>query len=489
MSNLHLEIKNIKNIKSADLDIPIEKGIYCYVGSNGVGKSTILSCLAQIVFASSLKSLNEEDFDETSFVSFSYANQKTEWKVDNGVWKRQPDKDFIHFNGMYEGSLFYGTRFSDSVIVDQLFQEGKIKETDIVEADDYVKNNLSFILHGNYNFYHHLKRIRNKNIAKRLNLKNTPYFIEVRNGVLISQYRMSSGECLLISLLHFIYNALIRRSLPTDEPVLMLVDEIELALHPVAVKRFVNLLNDLLTDHENLTIVLTTHSPEVIHEIRPSNLYMFEEDPNINSVRVINPCYPSYAIRDVYMHDGFDYVILVEDMLAKFLVESSIRMLNLGSSRLINVLPVGGWENVLKFQKEVLSTNTFGAGTKVISVLDGDIIENVGKEYKNLPKLFLPIGSIEKHLRKVILDNDSPDEKKKINDTFFNVDSIDTIVSDYYKDGSQNDTSGKALYGKLIKNLEMRGIAEQSFVKELSPIIREFVSFDQFEENLKKAIE
>ena len=75
---------------------------------------------------------------------------------------------------------------------------------------------------------------------------------------------MSSGECLLISLLHFIYNALIRRSLPVDKPILMLIDEIELALHPVAVSRLIDLINSIMEEHENLVVYLSSHSPEVM---------------------------------------------------------------------------------------------------------------------------------------------------------------------------------------------------------------------------------
>lgn len=92
---------------------------------------------------------------------------------------------------------------------------------------------------------------------------------------------MSSGECLLVSLLHFIYNALIRRSLPVNEPVLMLIDEIELALHPVAVSRLIDLLNNIIKEHDNLTVVLTSHSPEVIRKISPNNLFMMEVDEKI----------------------------------------------------------------------------------------------------------------------------------------------------------------------------------------------------------------
>lgn len=183
---------------------------------------------------------------------------------------------------------------------------------------------------------------------------------------------MSSGECLLVSLLHFIYNALIRRSLPVNEPVLMLIDEIELALHPVAVSRLIDLLNNIIKEHDNLTVVLTSHSPEVIRKISPNNLFMMEVDEK-DTIEFYSPCYPSYAIRDVYMHSGFDYVILVEDLLAKYVVEKVIQQRSLNSGKLINVLPVGGWENVLKFQMMAYSTNTFGLGTKLFSILDGDV--------------------------------------------------------------------------------------------------------------------
>lgn len=251
----------------------------------------------------------------------------------------------------------------------------------------YIKQKLSYIIHGDLSHYQYLKRVRNKNIAKEAHLKNTPYF-QVFNNNLVSQYRMSSGECLLISLLHFIYNALIRRSLPDNQPILMLIDEIELALHPLAISRLIDLLYEIIDEHENLTVILTSHSPEVIRKINPNNLFVIEAITD-NNFNIINPCYPSYAIRDVYIHDGFDYIILVEDILAKYIVDTTIKKLGLNSSKLINILPIGGWENALKFQQEVNMTNTFGIGIKVFSILDGDIQNKVGKTYKSFSKLFL----------------------------------------------------------------------------------------------------
>jgi predicted ATP-dependent endonuclease of OLD family len=163
-------------------------------------------------------------------------------------------------------------RFNDSRKIDEYFESGKLSEDEIVPSDDYVIEKLSYILHGDYDHYKTLHRVRNKYITQKINVSNTPYFIKVK-GKLISQYRMSSGECLLVSLLHFIYNSIVRKSLPVDKRVLVLIDEIELALHPIAVSRLIDLLNELTTEHNNLTVILTSHSPEVIRKIIPAHLY------------------------------------------------------------------------------------------------------------------------------------------------------------------------------------------------------------------------
>lgn len=153
--DLKIKINNIKNIQTCELSLPIEKGVYCLVGANGCGKSTVLSCLAQSVFSSSLqKNLSELDYTRESYVEFFYNGKSTVWHVKNGSWESDCKIDNrIHFSGMYEGSLFYGTRFADSLIIDDLVKKSIISTAQIVDADEYVKNQLSFILHGDLSDY------------------------------------------------------------------------------------------------------------------------------------------------------------------------------------------------------------------------------------------------------------------------------------------------------------------------------------------------
>ena len=311
---------------------------------------------------------------------------------------------------------------------------------------------------------------------------------------------MSSGECLLISLLHFIYNSIIRRSLPADSPIIMIIDEIELALHPVAITKLLDLLKELVSDYDNLTVFITSHSPEVIRKIAPNNIYKIERvDSDSNNFEIVNPCYPSYAIRDVYEHDGFDYLLLVEDELAKRFVKQSIIDLSLNTSRLISVVPVGGWQNVLSLQYELVTNNVLGVGKKVISVLDGDVQSKCQseKKYKASVKLFLPIQSIEKYLKDKLIDNPDSTIKKKIYDTFFSVSSLDSIISEYrinekkekdirgeeYKE----DKDGKRFYQKwIIPTLAKYKISENEFIDELFSIIKSDVDMTIFNNNLQR---
>jgi predicted ATPase len=482
MDNLKIVIKNIKNIQFAEFEFPLEKSLNLIVGSNGSGKSTVLHALSQTILKKSLKSLKNDDYSQESSVEITLNDLSDLWEG-RKRWHLQNVN--ISLNGMYEGSLFYGTRFNDSRKVDSLISEGKITKAEIVDADDYIKQKLSFILHGDFTHYVNLKKIRNKYISGRLGLENTPYFNLIGEN-LISQYRMSSGECLLISLLHFVYNAIVRRSLPQNELILVLIDEIELALHPIAVSRFIDLMNELVKTSKRLMVILTSHSPEVIRKISPKNIYKIEN--NSGSINVVNPGFPSYVIRDVYKHDGFDYLLLVEDDLAKTIVDKVLEDSGLKSSKLIHVVPVGGWSNVLTLQRDLLMNNVLGIGREVFSIIDGDVKDRISDEYKNLKKLFLPIKSIEKYLYDIVVVNPNAGLKKIINDKYFPVESLDALAAAHHVQYPQTDHPDKKFYFRLRKNLESRGIDEIMFVHKLSADIMKVVSFERFSQSLSRML-
>lgn len=496
-SNLKMTIHKIKAIYHAEVEIPLESGIYALVGNNGTGKSTMIYCLAQLINRSSLISFGIDIGDGDSYLEFEYGGITNRWEIipskNNSSKVNMPlPENQIHINGMYEGSLFYGFRFQNYNIVKSLMNSGNIDINSLCDADQYIVEKLGYILHDDENYYksYDIKRIKNKDTVKKLGLNETPYFM-IGEKFFISQYAMSSGECITLSLLHFIYHSIIRRSLDEKLPVLMLIDEIELALHPVAVSRLLDLLKILTETRDNLTIIITSHSPEVINKIEPKNIFLLElnSDNKSNSMSIQNPCYPAYAIRDVYRHDGFDRLLLVEDELAKIIVQSIIDDMNLSNTKLIHIVPVGGWENTLKLQYDLLSNNVCGSGKRIVSILDGDIQKEAQKKpYSSLEKLFLPIASVEKYLKKVLIDEKNDALYKKINDNFFNINSLKQLINEYKSEYS-SDNDGKKFFKFLLKDLAKRKIFEPEFIIKLSKIIKENVDFSSFNNSFKKLIE
>lgn len=494
MKTVKIKFKNIKNIEYADIELPLENGVYSIIGGNGCGKSTLMLIFSVLASPRRYSMFQQEDYQsnskiiiETQFKNNNYINT---WTVNKkGLWGCK--EKWIQWRGVYEGSLFYGARFDNSKIIDQLIKDQDLSDK-IIEADSYVQTNMSYILHGHREAYKNLKRIKNRTIAKGFGLINIPYFIETSEKKLVSQYRMSSGECLLVSLLNYIYYTIINQGKPltrSDTPILILIDEIELALHPIAISRLIEYLEDLSKEYPTLVTYLTSHSPEVIRSLAPENMFLLKNENG--RLTVNNPCYPSYAIRDVYRHDGFDYLILVEDKLAAQLINSIIYKEKLINNKLIHISPVGGYENVLQLHADLLANNVIGMHKSIISVLDGDVENEVKsmQEFKNLKKLFLPIASIEKYLFEVIYNNQDVKLRKLINDKYFTLSSLDEIISDFNKNyKSLPSQANKKFYFKLKKDLENRKISEELFIEQLIKDIKGHVDFRSFTDSLKKLL-
>ena len=474
MGQIDIEINKIKNIGYLKESFPLDKGLYALVGENGCGKSTIMLALSLVVKTSSSHMLKPYDISSDSHIKIEIGDREDLWFYKNGklttgkfgtAKKRKDGKPHsaliasTHMDGFYEGSIFYGCRFDDYNIIDQFMSDPNMTDV-LVDADDFVKETLGFILHNKKDFYPNLKKIRSRAIATDKGFKNMPYFNEI-DGHIISQYRMSSGESMLISLIDFINNLVIKQTRKSHD-IFFLIDEVELALHPAAIDRLVLFLKNLTVNStNNLIIYFSTHSSELIHRISPKNIFYIENLDGM--VEVTNPCYPNYAVRNLYLPNGFDFVLLVEDELAKCLVEKVIREHNLSKSKLCCVLPSGGWSQMLKLHHDMITYNTLGVGKHIVSIFDGDARAEVAKhrEYDTLPKSFLPIPSIEKYLRKKCILESDQNFIKQINDKYFSIRSLKDIINDYNNDPRTKkglDNDGKAFYKVIISNLDRLGI-------------------------------
>ena len=458
---LKMQIHKIKCIDNLSIEFPIEKGLYAITGQNGSGKSTIAACASSVFFNIPMKEyFGNTDMDAS--ICFELDESKRGWRKKGYSWRKYSDGPIMNIKGFFEGSLIFGNRFKD-MNYDNIHRLDAIDQQRLIRADEFIRKNLGMILQGDENFYEQLWLVS----PNYKQFKGDIFYYE-RNGKRISQFHMSTGENLLISILNSLYIRNKDRA-NLSKPCLIFLDEIELALHPSSLKRLVQFLSEMSKSY-NYAVYFSTHSIELICGISPSNIFFLDRHAD-STIEVINPCYPAYATRILYDHTGFDKVILVEDDLAKAIVDRILRQEKLLSNRLVHVLPCGGYMNVLDLAHDVLTHNLLGKKTAISIVLDGDVSEKVDKYIakkdiaNNIPLNYLPIQSLEKFIRNKLYLNVDHGFFRQLNDYIFHVRSLDSIIDEYkQKYNLIKDDDGKKLFSMIDSELRARRVERSELI-------------------------
>lgn len=455
---LSMHIQDVKAIKKIDFKFPLNKGLYAITGENASGKSTLVVCASTVFFRMPMSEYFGRP-NEGATIEFELEGAKRSWTYSKKHWVQSTSPQRMKLGGFYEGSIIFGNRFRDTNfqalrILDNVAQQ------DMDTADDFVRRNLGIILHDDEDYYSELFVLKPE-IANENGLKSDPYFYGIAPGKYISQARMSTGENLLISILHSLNIVNRTRTTKNDgRPYIVFLDEIELALHASALRRLVYFLQKI-SEELDLSIFFSTHSLELIRGIKPQNIYYLDRQID-GSISVTNPCYPAYATRNLYSDDGYgnDAVIFVEDDVAKSVVERILLEKDLLKNIRIKVLPTGGWTNTLTMAHDVISSRLLLKGTKIIVVLDKDIEKDVPsflgnhKQYKYLEPDYLPISSLEKYLKGKLVDSVDAELFRQLNNYVFQGKPLSTILNKYKSETNiSDDSDGKTLYGYLIGEL------------------------------------
>ncbi|MBR1519680.1 MAG: AAA family ATPase [Bacteroidaceae bacterium] len=461
--NLKVHIHKIKCVNDLDLELPLEHGLYAITGMNGSGKSTIAACTSSVFFNMRMN----EYFGTTapdSSISFELNGAKKKWlKVDGErgkIWKVFSE-GHVAIKGFFEGSLIFGNRFKDNSF-EKVLRLERVKNSQLIEADDFIRKNLGKILNGDENYYEKLFYLKDQK-----EFKGKIFFYE-KDGHRVSQFHMSTGENLLISILNSLLMRINNRN-ELDVPCLVFLDEIELALHPSSLKRLVQFLEDMSSQY-NYAIYFSTHSLELIGGIPPTNIIYINRHAD-NTIEIVNPCYPAYATRMLYDHTGYDNVIMVEDDLAKAIVDQILKREKLLNGKLVHVLPCGGWSNVVDLAQDTIRFNLMGKITSICAILDGDVKSQL-EGYKknkgitnNIRIGFLPIESLEKYLKRVLFVHVDQKFFRQLNDYLFQQKSLSEIIEEYRVSiQGKTDNDGKKLFALISEELKERRISRDQLV-------------------------
>lgn len=457
---LKMSISNIKSIHYLDFNFPLESGLYAITGENSSGKSTLVTCAATVFYEMPMYDYIGRPNNDAS-IRFELNGATRSWIFQSGKWIKDNSTEKMKINGFYEGSIIFGNRFRDAIFSKVRILDG-LHLNDLEAAEEYIREKLGEVLHDDISFYKNLYVMKGT-VAKNKGLSGTPYFYSY-NGNLVNQARMSTGENLLVGILHSLNLLRKKRTIHNDgRACIVFLDEIELALHASALRRLVHLLTGFAEEY-NCAIFFSTHSLELLRGIKPQNMYYLSKLIN-GTTNVTNPCYPAYATRNLYSDDGYglDFVIFVEDDVAQNIVERVMLEKDLLPNARVKILPAGGWTNTISMAFDVISSHLLLKDTRILIVLDKDIKPQVpgflksNPKYKNLKVDYLPISSLEKYLKKGLVDQFDKVLYEKLDKYVFQKKPLSALLNEYAKTSDViADRDGKSLYGCLIN--ELRGM-------------------------------
>jgi ABC-type lipoprotein export system ATPase subunit len=338
----------LKGVVSLDFQIP-DPGVHFLAGSNGSGKTTLLACLRrlchpnsfQLHFLSSLQSNRLDTFNGAE-VTYTFNAESVTYAYAGERWVPRPRRssNLVQKFG-YTDVLYVGATASRITPRPEDFSTAKLRSASstIIEAVNSIFET---------NRFSDLRTINlttgNKNQAfvlvdRRPGQSRVSYF---------SEKNFSLGELCVLKLL--------RELNQCQNGTLVLIDELELALHPRAQIGLVRHLEQL-SKEKALTVIVSTHSVTLLKSAERNKITFLEKRENGETV-VLKRCFPAYALGGISISEerSPDAVIYVEDEAARAVTEMLLRLCvsdrytSHTAFPTISVLPVGDFNNVVRFR-------------------------------------------------------------------------------------------------------------------------------------------
>lgn len=347
-------IENLRSISSLTFDVPVG-GIHVLAGCNGCGKTSLFTALNRICNKNAFNGImlgRKVGMDKFSNTKITYSeNASSIWySRTNRGWEPHPRGAKPNTLFPFTDTVFIttsGFRFFEPV-TDQFYKRGG--HVVYSDAPQEIKEGLNSVFATNK--FDNLKYVTIKNMhgrQRQLHRENIMYVIKNGNDV-YSEMNFCLGERLVLNTLDF------AQGIPDN--ILLLIDEIELALHPVAQVRFYNYIKSL-TQSKSLTCILSTHSASLI-KVAKSRLFLENQG---GSVSVIKDCEPSYILKDISIEPDNrpDYLFLVEDIMAWRYLNEVLRYYQRTEDRnkIIRIVYVGCYDHVVQLAEEFYTTPPF----------------------------------------------------------------------------------------------------------------------------------
>lgn len=361
-----ITIENLKHIKKLTFDIP-NPGVTLLAGANGAGKTSVLACLRRIgqshafanQFSSKQSTPHLDDFGDAR-ITYTLGTDTVTYAYGGERWVPRPRSN----NGLldqfgYPSVLYIGATADRLTPRPEEFTLRRVRpeKASIREAANLILGTDKF---------DQLKKI---NILRGVG--NSAYLLQISpapQAKYISERNFSLGELCVLKLLRDLEEC--------SANSLVLIDELELALHPKAQIELVKYLQKIAAD-KNLTVVFSTHSVTLLKRFNRKGILFLESNEGV--VTPLKSCFPTYALGNIAYDEerAPDVILYVEDEAALYVSEALVRLCigqRFAQAPLfptVHVVPVGPFISVVRFLPR--SGALLPVNTKSYALLDQDV--------------------------------------------------------------------------------------------------------------------
>lgn len=340
---MRVSLRNIKSISNLDFEVP-PPGVWILTGWNGSGKSTLLAALYRIGFSGAFQwyfkaghLASAVDRYENSAVEYEIGGKTVTYRYGGQRWRATPGKNAdLIYDFDYE-EVYYLEANANRIEP----HRQEIRSNRVYACDDALLDFMEYVL-GDAK-WRDLKYVYTSRGGRG---KLRAYLIQFKVGSrnrYFSELAFSLGELCVLRLAV--------RVLEAKEKSLLLIDEVEMALHPEAQMRLMERIQTIASE-TTLTVIFSTHSATIIKHSRRENLIYLQS--SATGVEVTRGAYPARILGDIGSAGelSVDFLFYVEDDQAKILLEVLVDRYYLNAQTLmsmprIRVVPVGGyWEVV-----------------------------------------------------------------------------------------------------------------------------------------------
>lgn len=366
---MRIKFENVKGIVSLDFEIP-SGGVWILTGLNGTGKSTVLATLYRIrnsygfqKFFRTSPLADRVDLYDNASITYEINGRSVTYRYGGQRWRAHPRANSLVLEDFPFSTVSYLEANSERI---EPFSD-EIEPNRLRDASDDIKEFLVAVLADDK--WNNLKFVNT-----RRGRGNEAFLIPYRPGrghayKYYSEKSFSLGELCILRLAKRISD------IPNDG--LVLIDEIEMALHPQAQVRLLEKLRSVSRD-KNTTVIFSTHSASIVKSAGRRNLIHLVNKGR-NTIEAIRNPYPAQILGEIAFDDelGADFVFFVEDKQAKLLLEQLIQEYlaianpDINYQPLCKIAPVGGFVQVLEFVNG--SSQIFPSYVRRFAFLDEDV--------------------------------------------------------------------------------------------------------------------